>query len=375
MVRVSEVVVEEQEAPIHGDILEAILSHVPLTDLVPASHVSKAWQRAVFSSLQNFNTLKPWLIVHTQSSRSPYATTTHAYDPRSHVWIEIKQPPIKYVSALRSSHSNLLYMLSPSKLSFSFDPLHLTWHHADAPLVWRTDPIVALVGHRIVVAGGTCDFEDDPLAVEIFDVETRTWDTCQSMPAVLKDSAASTWLSVASNNHKLFVTEKHSGVTHVFDPETKTWYGPYHLRPDKKVFFSVIAFSSDRLVLVGLVGESDNVESVKLWEMDCETFQCREIGEMPLTLLEKLKSGFQLSSISVCLTGKFMYIHNPSDVKEVFVCEFINGGCKWGSVRNAVANDRTKIAERFVFTCSEVGIDDVKMALRSENRRFAMKNL
>ncbi|KAA8533164.1 hypothetical protein F0562_033303 [Nyssa sinensis] len=372
MVTVSKVMVEEQEAPIHGDILEAILSHVPLTDLVPASCVSKAWKRAVFSSLRNFNRLKPWLIVHTQSSRSPYATTTHAYDPRSHVWVEIRQPPIRYVSALRSSHSNLLYMLSPSKLSFSFDPLHLTWHHVDAPLVWRTDPIVALVGHRIVVAGGACDFEDDPLAVEIYDVESRTWDTCQSMPAVLKDSAASTWLSVASNNHKLFVIEKHSGVTHVFDPETKTWYGPYDLRPDQRIFFSVIAFSSNRLVLVGLIGGSDTVESLKLWEVDCETFECREIGEMPLTLVEKLKTeNFQLSSVSVCLTGNFVYLYNPLDVELVFVCEFVDGGCMWRSIRNVVANDRTKM-ERFVLTCSTVGIDEVKAALRSENRRFVI---
>ncbi|KAF2292771.1 hypothetical protein GH714_028089 [Hevea brasiliensis] len=89
-------------------------------------------------------------------------------------------------------------MLSPSKFSFSFDPLHLTWHNVDSPLVWRTDPIVAVVGHRVIVAGGACDFEDDPLAVEMYDLKTRTWDTCESLPAHFKDSAASTWLSMQS---------------------------------------------------------------------------------------------------------------------------------------------------------------------------------
>ncbi|XP_059656165.1 F-box/kelch-repeat protein At1g23390 [Cornus florida] len=369
------VVADEEEAkqtPIHGDILEKILSHVPLLDLVPASHVSRAWNHAVSSSLRNFIMLKPWLVVHTQSTRSPYLTTAHAYDPRSHVWIEFRQPPIKYVSTLRSSHSNLLYMLSPSKLSFSFDPLHLTWHHADAPFVWRTDPIVAVVGRRVIVAGGSCDFEDDPLAVEIYDIESREWDTCQSMPAVLKDSAASTWLSIAANDRNLFVTEKYSGMTHTYDPETKTWCGPYDLRPEPCIFYSVIAFSDDRLILIGLIGDGDSL-GVKLWEVDSDTFNCKEIGEMPLCLIEKLKMEiFQVSSIGVCLAGNIAYIYNPSEVEEIVMCELVAGGCRWRSVRNVVASDRNWM-ERFVFTCSDVGIDDVNRALRSENLRFAMK--
>ncbi|KAL6991437.1 hypothetical protein U1Q18_009549 [Sarracenia purpurea var. burkii] len=230
----------DQESPIYGDILEAILSHVPLVDLVPASHVSAAWNWAVLSSLRHSNALKPWLVVHSQDCRPPYAIAAHGYDPRSHVWFRVEQPPIRNVSVLRSSHSNLLYMLSPSKFSLSLDPLHLTWHNAEAPLVWRADPIVAAVGRRVVVAGGTCDFEDDPLAVEIYDVESRTWSSCDSMPAVLKDSSASTWLSIASDDQKMFVTEKHSGATHTFNPETKTWCGPYDMRPDPSTFHSVI---------------------------------------------------------------------------------------------------------------------------------------
>ncbi|THF98910.1 F-box/kelch-repeat protein At1g23390 [Camellia sinensis] len=359
-----------QEASIHGDMLETILSYVPLIDLVPASHVCKSWKRAVFSSLRHLNKPKPWLIAHTH-------TTSHAFDPRSHVWIEIKQqqPPIKQqqqISTLRSSHSNLLYMLSPSKLSFSFDPLHLTWHHTDAPLVWRVDPIVAAVGRHIIIAGGTCYFEDDPLAVEIYDVETRAWELCDPMPAILKDSSASTWLSIASDDLKLFVTEKHSGVTHTFDPETKTWSGQYDLRPDPCIFYSVIAFSDDRLILAGLIGEIDNVRGVKLWGVNCESFECEEIGEMPLEFLEKLKGeSFQLSSIAVCFAGKVVNIYNPLMAEEVFMCEFVDGGCQWWSVRNAAAN-RWNRMETVVFTSSKVGIEDLHRAVWSENRRFAV---
>lgn len=114
----TEQVQHQEAASIHGDILEVVLSHVPLTDLVLASHVSNSWNVAVSSSLRYYNQPKPWLLYHTQTSRPPYTTTTHAYDPRSDVWIHVDSPSIKYVNVLRSSHSDLLYMLSPWSFSF-----------------------------------------------------------------------------------------------------------------------------------------------------------------------------------------------------------------------------------------------------------------
>ncbi|KAL6192644.1 hypothetical protein ACLB2K_033730 [Fragaria x ananassa] len=204
--------VVEEEAPLYGDVLESILSKLHLIHLLPAYHVSKSWHRAVSSTLRFANRVKPWLVVHTQTTRFPYVVSSRAYDPASHVWLDVDHrslhhSPVKSISTLRSSHSTLLYMLSPSKFAFSLDALHFEWSHANTPpLVWRTDPIVAVVGHRVVVAGGACDYEDDPLAVEMYDVKAGTWDTCDSMPAIFKDSAASTWLSVAIEIAYLCVT-------------------------------------------------------------------------------------------------------------------------------------------------------------------------
>ncbi|KAE8023492.1 hypothetical protein FH972_009181 [Carpinus fangiana] len=365
---------EEEEAQIHGDILETILSHVPLIDLAPSCHVSKTWERAVTSSLRHLNPTKPWLVVHTQKTRSPYATTMHAYDPRSSVWVEIQEPSINYVSALRSSHSTLLYMLSPFKISFSVDPLNLTWHRADARLVWRPDPIVALVGHRIVVAGGTCEFGEDPLAMETYDLRTRMWDTCGSMPEILKDSAASTWLSVAVDEHRMYLMEKSNGVTHAFNPSTKAWQGPFDLRPGKQVFSSLIGFVSNRMVLVGLIGDAENVKGVKLWEVegDMSELKLKEMGEMPTELVEKLKGESPcVTSIAMTSMGDYAYLHNPSDPGELILCEVEDGVCKWGSVRNVVVNDATRM-RNLVFTCSNVGLGDVEDSLRSGHRRHGV---
>nr|XP_048322448.1 F-box/kelch-repeat protein At1g23390-like [Ziziphus jujuba var. spinosa] len=363
---------QQEETPIHGDVLEAVLSHVPLIDLLPAYYVSKSWKRAVSSSLLHVNTIKPWLIVHAQSTRSPYSITTHAYDPRSRVWIQIHRPSVvNSISALRSSHSTLLYMLSPSKFAFSFDPLHHTWHHADPPLVWRVDPIVAMVGHLIVVAGGACDYEDDPLAVEIYDLKSRAWERCDSMPSILKDSASSTWLSIAVDGYKMYVTEKCSGTTYAFNPSSKTWFGPFDLRPEPTGFCWAIGFAGGSMLVVGLLGNSEDVKSLKMWEVRGESLECKEIGEMPASLVEKLKSDSPyVSSIAMSTMGNFVYLHNQSDPREVIQCEIVDGMCRWGSVRNAVVNDTTRM-QRMVLSCGDVGMKDLHtgmaMGLKTRN--------
>lgn len=394
--KVEEAEAEADDHDIRGDVLESILCYVPLIHLLPPCHVSKSWNHAVFSSLRHFNKPKPWLIVHSQTSRRPpYAaatTTALAYDPRSDIWLRIinnqKPPPaLEYVdSPLRSSsNSTLLYMLSPSKFSFSIDTLHLTWHHVDPPRVWRTDPIVAAVGHRhIIVAGGACDFEDDPLSLEIYDLETREWDRCDesSMPVALKDSAAATWLSIAANTKKLYAMEKVSGITYSFDPSSKVWSGPFdlHHRDDQNIYFSVIGiFLDDRLIMVGLLGNSENLRDVKVWELKGESFEfCKEIGVMPEELVEKLKGeNTSLGSIKMCSAADVLYIYNPEEPEEMVVCE-INGGegvvSRWGILKNAAVNDWSRVAERMVVTCADVGLGDLGKAVGSGKGSFSIVN-
>lgn len=369
MIRLDEVKAKDQgEAPVHGDMLEAVLSHVPLTHLVGASYVCKSWKRAVWSSLHTLNPLKPWLIIHSQATFSPYHTSAHAYDPRSHVWMDISQPSINHVSFIKSSHSNFLYVVSPSNFSFSFDPLNLTWHHVDAPTVWRIDPVVAKVGDSIVVAGGTCEFEDDPLAVEVFSISSNSWRTCESMPHLLKWSASSTWISVAPTSKKLFLMNKSSGVMYSFHVETGRWSGPYDCRPDNRCFYSLIGICDDRLILVGLIGNVEEVEKVKIWEIGFENADFKEIAEMPLDLIGKLKSEtFGFSGIQMCLARGVVYIYN-SEMKEVVVCELINGGgCRWGSVRNPLGRGHDGI-RRLVVTCREVNMEELQRAMRKETK-------
>ncbi|KAI6694850.1 hypothetical protein NL676_022560 [Syzygium grande] len=368
-------------SPLHGDILELTLSHVPLVDLVPAARVSASWSIAVSSSLRHLRKPKPWLLVHSQSTRPPHAVSARAYDPRSGVWMDLvagperRAPAAKLAPALRSSHSTLLYGVSPARLSFSSDPLHLAWRHASPPSTWRVDPVVALVGSRLVVAGGARDFEDDPLSVEVYDTRAHTWSVCASMPAPLKDSSASAWLSVAADCRRMYVMEKLTGVTHAFDPEAGAWLGPYDLRPDHNVFYSVIGFAGDRLVMAGLLGNSEDVKGVKLWgSMAVGADELEEICEMPEELVKELKDDNHcVSSIGMCSRGDFVYVYSNSKPEIVFWCEREDesGAWRWGTVPDAAARGRS-LGQRVAYTCSEVGIRELREAAAAGNGRFAV---
>ncbi|KAG5138098.1 hypothetical protein JHK82_022829 [Glycine max] len=373
---------EEEEAPMHVDILEAIFSHVPLIHLVPASHVSNSWKRAVSTSLRHVKPAKPWLTVHTQSPRAPHVTTTYAYDPRSREWFQIHAPSPNHTTALRSSHSTLLYTLSPREFTFSLDPLKLAWHHARPPRVWRTDPTVARVGTKIILAGGACDFEDDPLAVEAYDTESHAWLRCEPMPGILKGSTASTWLTVAVAGDKMHVTEKNSGVTCSFDCGTMTWQGPFNLRPDQSVFHCVTGTIRGRLMVAGLVGDAENVKEVKLWEVKGGLglgLGFEEIGAVPKEMVVKLVMGEGdccccwgvAGSIEVNWIGDYVYFQNRMEPEEMVVCEVVNGRCEWGSVRNVTVNDVSRMG-RMVFSGGHVGLEDLKRAVK-DNCMFVEK--
>ncbi|XP_077242692.1 F-box/kelch-repeat protein At1g23390-like [Tasmannia lanceolata] len=363
---------EYEEAPLHGDILDTLISRVSLLNLLPASQVSTAWRHAVSRSIRNRKRTNPWLILHLQNTRNLHVTSTHAYDPYSHVWIQIPHVHTQQISPFRSSHSNLLYTFSSSKFTFSSNPINATWHNIDGPRVWRLDPIVAVVGSHVVIAGGTCEFEDDPLAVEVYDMKSHAWHTCESMPTNFKNSASMVWLSVAISDQTMYVLEKNSCLFCSFDLETMTWANPVNLGQDPSVFFSAIGSSSNdnKLIQVGLVGSPTDIKSLRIWEVDCENFDLKLMGEMPLEMLERLKNvNLPIHSIEICSMGNFVYIYNPSDPRDIFFCDFNGYVCEWEWAPNSAVNDRYQM-ERLVFTCSTVGIDDLRTVFRTNGQAF-----
>ncbi|KAI4340745.1 hypothetical protein MLD38_025554 [Melastoma candidum] len=354
--------------PLYGDVLELALSHVPLLDLLPASRVSKSWRRAVSSSLLHLSPPKPWLLL------LPFSSPSLAFDPRSHLWMHLPSSPL-VLSRVRSSHPDILYSLTPSSFSFSHDPFNLSWRRLSPPKVWRVDPVVALVGSRVVVAGGACDFEDDPLAVEVLDVVTAEWTSCGSMPSLLKGSSSALWLSVTADDNRMYVAERSSGRTYTYRPESHVWSGPHDLRMAPDVFQVALGCVDGRtMTVIGLIGEAEDVRGVKIWEVEVDSWATREIGEMENEMVEGLKnkSGC-IWSIGVCGSRGTGYVYNPSGSEGVVRWETVTrcGGrdkaVKWDMAKNAAAE--AAVTERIVWRCVDVGINELEKAA-SWGRKF-----
>ncbi|KAI3878129.1 hypothetical protein MKX03_036928 [Papaver bracteatum] len=368
----------EEETPLRGDLLVDIISCLPTILLVPSSYVSRSWEHAVISCLRDPSRAKPCLVVHIQNRRNLSLVMSRAYDPGSNVWIEFTGPsPTTYTSSLRSSCSNTLYMLTPSKFSFSKDPFHETWHEFAAPRIWRADPAVAIVGSCVVVAAGAYYFEEAPREVEVYDIASPGWSMCQPLPVVLRNSAAASWLSVDVQDHKMYLLDKQSGKLCWLDTNTKIWSegcSTLTLHPDPSIYFSVFGFAGDRLILVGLMGDSENAKSLGIWEVNCNGFDCEEIGKMPREMFERIKNVNPiLSSIDISLAENFIYIYDSSNPSDIYFLDLTAGACEWGSVRSSFFNDRV-LMNMFTFTCSKVGLCDLRKAFTFESRRFSVQS-
>lgn len=248
-----------------------------------------------------------------------------------------------------------------------------------SPHVWRVDPIVALVGKCIVVAGGVCDFEDDPLAVEIYDMESRDWIRCESMPEMMKDTTTSTWLSVAVVGEFMYVTEKNSGTMYSFDCKMMTWQGPYDLRGEESIFHYETGTLKNRLVVVGIVGDAENVKGVEVWEVKEKLgleLKLENLGVMPSKMVKKLRGTESelLNTIKLITIGDLLYVYNPSEPEEMVVCGVSKrGGCEWWSVRNAVVNDETRMG-RIILCAGDVCLEDLKSVV-SRGCKFELRQL
>ncbi|CAH2080086.1 unnamed protein product [Thlaspi arvense] len=375
-------VIGEEECSIDGDILASILSNLPLLDLYSACQVSKSWNRAVFFSLRNLKTM-PWLLVYTQRIMPPFIMAAMAYDPKSDEWIELKTASrVKHLSVYGSSHSTLLYSLSPKRFSFSVDAFHLNWRHVAPTRVWRVDPIVAVVGRSLIVAGGVWQFADDKLAVELLDLDIESggvWERCESMPGSLLGSPSSTWLSVAVNSEKLYVTEKRSGVACCFDPETRSWTELLDFSPgDCKLYSREIGFAGNRLIMAGITGDEDIPTGIKLWEVAVSNespmnLKFESIGSMPKAFFDKLRvidTDRPLTSIAFNAVGDMVYIRDAAETGEIVAAEIEGGGklCRWRTLTNQNKCDAT---ERLIVACSKVSFSDLKRALK-DNLSFSV---
>ncbi|KAL3733465.1 hypothetical protein ACJRO7_022914 [Eucalyptus globulus] len=138
------------------------------------------------------------------------------------------------------------------------------------------------------------------LSVEVYNTRAHTWSAYNSMPAPLRDSSASLWLSVGQ---RMYIMKTLTGTTHAFDPDMGAWLNPYELRSDRDVFYSVTKFAGDRLIM-----------GVKVWgSMVVGADELEEICTMPKGLVKELQDkNYYVSSIDMCSSKDFLYMYSYS---------------------------------------------------------------
>lgn len=360
-----------------GELADEILRRLSTADLAAALCVSPAWRRAVHAALRCCPRRKPWLFLHTQRRRSSgELAAAHAYDPHSCTWLRVPaaSAPRPSLSAAVGAVpcADLLYELTPSRLTLRHGSLGGTWRRVGEPRAWRTDPVVAAVGEQLVIAGGAWE---DPCDVEVFRTDGRAPPgggaaACEPLPEAFRASASATFLSAAAEGRKVHVIERSSGLFCSLDVETRKWGPTRELRPDPSVCVSAISSSGEGLLLLaGLQQDGDGGgASLKLWAVDGDTLACTAIGEMPKEMADRLGNAGDLSlssSFEFTAVGDFGYIYRPSDPTAIFSCEIAAGGCNWTEVQAAPpAAAAENPMDRYVFTCSRVGIEDLLGVLR-----------
>ncbi|KAF8677991.1 hypothetical protein HU200_046348 [Digitaria exilis] len=398
---------------LYGDVLEAVVEHVPAPDLAAAARVSREWLRAVRAALRRRPRRLPWLVVHIQARGGGGGARrcAAAYDPCAGAWLAVPSPPRhatpSHVRLVRGSRGDRVCALSLSGLAVAADPLGAAPCVAaiDAPAVWRVDPVLAAVGDRVVALGGASRLAladgEDAAAVEVHD--GGGWTACEPMPDALSDSASATWLSAAATDQRVYLVERATGWASWFDPASRRWGPTRHLGPaDPAVTaWGVAPGAGERLVLFGAKRADKEAECtvvVQAWEVDGDTLEpipSASSDAMPGELSERLfprddtddeeeldDIDLERLSIGVCGNAAGGYVYNAAEPSNGAVLYELRGEggkakgsaaavaavARWEWVPCAPALQAEPLG-RVILACSPVGLDDLALAVGSRGPR------
>jgi hypothetical protein len=167
--------------------------------------------------------------------------------------------------------------------------------------------------HKLIIAGGVTFFEEDDLAVEVFDSEVGEWELCQSVPLEFRGNCSRHWMTSAVAGGRLYIANKYMGGIAYFDLDKKRWSPFCHLRP-LGVGRSHLFAHEGKLHMAGSFYSGDT-ESFKIWEVNHDTMEC---GSVVASMPQDLYQGFDHSEDSGHKGGGLECMGN-GDLVYVFV--------------------------------------------------------
>ncbi|XP_020240480.1 F-box/kelch-repeat protein At3g24760 [Cajanus cajan] len=337
-----------------SDLLELILSLLPIPTLIRVSTVCKLWHSIISSS--SFSTLshnpnQPWFFLHGIHNISSKNNQSFAFDPSSNTWFLLPTPHQPNNTSFIGSNS-FLFITAPK---FLYTPiLHPSWH-ATPPLNFpRTNPLLAsfhtpsnknhnfTLPHFIVVGGvrfiGNLVDIEDRLDVEIYDPLLGSWALAPPLPPDFRSGNSSSSLSSALFRGKFYVFGIYSCFVSSFDLHLRVWSEVHTLRPHGVVFSFLVA-CRNHLVLAGVCNFPHGSSSFALWKVDEGTMGVTQIAVMPHDLLCSMFDGDEddkFASLKCVGMGDLVYVFNE-DYHMMYpacVCEIDgeSGRCVWRRV-------------------------------------------
>ncbi|CAL9064848.1 F-box/kelch-repeat protein At3g24760-like [Musa acuminata AAA Group] len=285
------------------DIVELILSYLPLRSVVVAGAVCKQWRAVIADpgfAIRAASSLprRPWFFLYGQNNVVLRKNQAFGFDPDAGEWIALPpSPSVLHVDCFAGAGG--FFFATTSAARFCYAPLlRGPWRETSPLFFSRCNPLVGVFSaagdrrHFIVVGGarfigGLVDIED-PLAVEIYDPASNSWELCPPLPPDFRTGNSSQWLSAALLGGRFFfVFGIYSCSVAAFDLSRRAWTGVQTLRPPGVLFCFLLA-CNDRLILAGLCNAPDGPPCFALWAVDHTTMDFAEIAVMPRDLLSCL---------------------------------------------------------------------------------------
>ncbi|KAJ7961493.1 F-box/kelch-repeat protein [Quillaja saponaria] len=333
-----------------SDLVELILSFLPIHTLMRSSTVCKLWYSIIssptFSPIAHNN--KPWFFLYGLHNTNSKNNQSFAFDPISNLWFCLPTFPSEQQQQPNTSFigTNGFFFTTAPKFSYT-RILHRSWNLTSPLRFSRINPLLGVFDNesglpRFIVVGGVrfignlVDIEDR-LAVEIYDPSLGSWELCPPLPADFRSGNSSFSLSSALFGGRFYVFGIYSCFVSSFDMHEHVWSEVQTLRPPGVIFSFLIA-CRERLVLAGIcngpLGPSFN-----LWKIDEKTMEFSEIAIMPRDLLYSLfdsEEDDKFASLKCVGLGDLVYVFNEEYHKIYPACfceiDSESGKCNWRRV-------------------------------------------
>ncbi|MED6172342.1 hypothetical protein PIB30_049196 [Stylosanthes scabra] len=337
------------------DLIELILSFLPIPALIRSSTVCKLWHSIISSVSFSKTNNKPWFFLHGIHNISSKNNQSFAFDPTSNCWFLLPTFPTTSTATTTNQPNNSFvgtkgfFFITAPTFCYTRILRPASWH-ATSPLHFsRINPLLgvfndddaALHPNFIVVAGvkfiGNLVDIEDRLDVEIYDPVQGTWELSPPLPADFRSGNSSSSLSSAMFKGRFYVFGIYSCFVASFDLKQRNWSEVMTLRPHPAVVFSFLIPSRNHLVLAGVCNNSvEGGCSFNLWKVDEGTMEVCEMGVMPRELLYDMFEGDEDDKFASlkCVGGDdVVYVFNE-DYHRIYpscVCEIDahSGRCSW----------------------------------------------